>query len=190
MHSFANPSSTSSRRRGTSSSAWRIGLCWVLCLSVWRGPVPIVHAHGLDLQSLGNNSSLAEHAIECHADKLGEHSTGLHLHLILLDGCAVSLLSDSAVADGAACSDGGIVSGVPSECDGLGCQAFGADNELRCEQMWLAALDARCQWNQLSHGEALDFEARSRFSATADMGFLQTQVSGATACALLCVFLC
>ena len=194
------PLSTSSRatslRKRTSSSAWRICLCWVLCLSVWRGPVPIVHEHGLDLQSLGNNAGLAEHAIEYHADKLGEQSPGFHLHMFLFDGCAAALLADSSSSDSSSSdcdsSSGGLLamSGEPASCDGCGCQAFGADNELRFEQLMRAALDARCNLNRLSCGEVPNVEAQPRFSSTADMSFLQTQLSGATACALLCVFLC
>jgi len=155
-----------------------------------------VHEHGLDLQSLGNNVGLAEHAIEYHADKLGEQSPGFHLHMFLFDGCAAALLADSSSSDSSSSdcdsSSGGLLamSGEPASCDGCGCQAFGADNELRFEQLMRAALDARCNLNRLSCGEVPNVEAQPRFSSTADMSFLQTQLSGATACALLCVFLC
>ncbi len=206
MFPFLNTTRAPSFRSRTSSSAWRICLCWVLCLSVWRGPVPIVHQHALDVQTLGNNVELAEHAIEFHASGLGGQSTGLHLHLVMLDGCSASLLAhscssdldltgsdlaDSASADGRSNFEESLAMLVSSgNCEGCGCQAFGADNELRFEQLMLAALDARCTKSRLNCGDVPNVATRPRFSTTADMNFLQTQLSGATACALLCVVLC
>ncbi len=177
--------------RRTSSSAWRMCLCCILCLSVWRGPVPILHEHDLDLQSLGNNAQLAQHAIEYHADKLGQPSAGLHLHIVMLDGSSAALRAGTCSSD----TDSSLLSWSAAHgelvyhCDGA-CQAFSAEIESRADQWARCSLDTRGSLNWLSWGEAPNINAQRPFSTNADMSFLQTQLSGASNCAVLCVFLC
>ena len=156
-----------SKRR---TSVWHVGLCWLLCLSVWRGPVPVVHEHSLDLKSLADNSQLAEHVIAYHANGLGHEDTGLHFHFILLDPCCDSLLANSDIA---------------SHHD-LGSAA--SFLELEQSQRCLSDLDS-AQLNT-NYGDVLIVAEDLRFSSVADASFLQTQLSSTPACAVLCVFLC
>ena len=157
------------RKRRT--SIWHVCLCWLLCLSVWRGPVPVVHDHSLDLNSLANNSQLAEHAIAYHAECLGHEETGLHFHFVLVDQCSNSLLANSHVT---------------SQSD------FGAvDNLLRMEQQNRSALELNAaQKLQTYQGDTLRVAEDLRFSSTASVSFLQTRLFSAPALAVLCVCLC
>lgn len=63
-----------------SRRAW---MCCLLCVCTWRGPIPIVHEHSLDLAALGGNSSLALHAFQFHADELGHGESDWHVHFVM-----------------------------------------------------------------------------------------------------------
>ena len=168
-------------------SKWHVCLCWVLCISVWRGPVPIVHDHDLDLQSLGNNVCLAEHAIEFHADHLGENSAGLHLHFVMLDSCMTAVTADASDASGS------LMKLEVPQFDALKAvcpDAAGADWVLSAEQQARDLSMMSDVQYQLSFGECVEVVTLPSYSANADSSFLQTQLSGASTCAVLCVFLC
>ena len=167
MRSHVQLNSDRSQRR---TSVWHVCLCWLLCLSAWRGPVPVVHEHSLDLKSLANNSLLAEHVIAYHADSDGHEDTGLHFHFMLLDPCCDSLLTNSDVD----CQpDMGV-----------------ADSILKLEQHNLCNLELNSARFKTNYGDALNVAEDLRFSAVADASFLQTQLSSTPAYAVLCVFLC
>ncbi len=51
--------------------------CLLLCLSAWRGPVPVLHDHGW----LGSSERLDEHQQRFHDDGSCEICAGLHWHL-------------------------------------------------------------------------------------------------------------
>jgi hypothetical protein len=152
------------------NSVWHVCLCWLLCLSVWRGPVPVVHEHSLDLSSLANNSQLAEHAIKYHADCLGQEDPGLHFHFILLDQSSDSLLANSAA----------------SSQDALGA----VDNILKLEQHHRSAMELSAAQLKTNQGDALFVAEDLRFSTTANASFLQTRLYRTPALAVLCVCLC
>jgi hypothetical protein len=164
------------------TSVVRVCLCWLLCLSVWRGPIPVVHGHALDLISLANNSHLAEHALKYHADSLmheqagnksaNDEDSGLHIHFILLDPWSDSLLADHNHQD---CSNH---------------QAGAADSLLRIEQQSRADLDFNLAQSRMVHVDLPLVAEDLRFSSTADTGYLQTQFYRTPALAVLCVCLC
>lgn len=155
----------------------------LLCLCVWRGPVPIIHEHALDLPSLSNNSQLAVHAIAHHADELGTESGGLHLHFILLSECSTAL--PLTASEGSSAPEAGVDFGM-----GDGLEAwFGTDRELLGQQE-VAILDLHRSLEKRCFGEVRHVPEDLRFSSTADESFLQIPLCGAPACALLCVFLC
>jgi hypothetical protein len=165
-----NSQSLYSDRSQRRTSVWRVGLCWLLCLSVWRGPVPVVHEHSLDLKSLANNSQLAEHVIAFHADGLGHEGAGLHFHFILLDLCCDSLLANSDVA---------------------GQHDVGsADSFLKLEQQQRCLSELNSAQAHTNYGDVLIVAEDLRFSSVANASFLQTRLSSTPACAVLCVFLC
>ncbi len=161
-----------SKRR---ASVLHVCLYWLLCVSVWRGPVPVVHEHALDLNSLANNCQLAEHAIVYHADCLGKNClgherTGLHVHFILMDHFPDSLTADS---------------------HSTGHHDIGAaDTTLRTEQQHLAALELNAAKLQTIQSDLLYVAEDLRFSSTADASFLQTRLCSTSALAVLCVCLC
>ena len=51
--------------------------CLLLCLSAWRGPVPVLHDHGW----LGSSEQLNKHQQRFHDDGCCEICAGLHWHL-------------------------------------------------------------------------------------------------------------
>ena len=51
--------------------------CLLLCLSAWRGPVPVLHDHGW----LNSSEQLDKHQQRFHDDNLCEICAGLHWHL-------------------------------------------------------------------------------------------------------------
>ena len=51
--------------------------CLLLCLSAWRGPIPVLHDHGW----LGSSEQLNEHQQRFHDDSCCENCAGLHWHL-------------------------------------------------------------------------------------------------------------
>ena len=53
--------------------------CLLLCLSAWRGPVPVLHDHGW----LGSSEQLDKHQQRFHDDGCYEICAGLHWHLAL-----------------------------------------------------------------------------------------------------------
>ena len=60
------------------------GMCRVLlCLSLWNGPLPLVHAHEFSGPELSRNESLAAHVHECHETGECDECEGWHLHLML-----------------------------------------------------------------------------------------------------------
>jgi hypothetical protein len=65
----------------------------MLCVCVWRGPIPVLHSHSLAIADLGVNESLAEHAVRFHADHLGEPELGFHFHFLMLTPCEGSLIA-------------------------------------------------------------------------------------------------
>ena len=171
-----SPNQTNYRFTKRRTSVLHVCLCWLLGLSVWRGPVPVVHEHALDLNSLANNHHLAEHAIKYHADCLdagchGHEGTGLHVHfMFLMDQFPVSLLANS---HGTSQLDIGAV-----------------DTILRLEQQHRAALELNVAQLHTNQGNALCVAEDLRFSSTATASFLQTRIFNTPALALLCVCLC
>jgi hypothetical protein len=139
-------------------------------LSVWRGPVPVVHEHSLDLISLSNNSQLADHALTYHADCLGHEGTGWHFHFMLLDQSPDSLFASSEVI------------GQPD------CGAV--DNFLKLEQQNRSDLDLNAAHLKTNQGDSLSVSEDLRFSTTANSSFLQTRLYGTPAFVVLCVCLC
>ena len=130
----------------------------------------MVHEHSLDLNSLANNSQLAEHVIAYHADCLGHEDTGLHFHFMLLDQNSDSLLANS---------------GVASQYD------LGAiDHVLRLEQQNRSALELNAAQLQTNQGDTLLVAEDLRFSTSANASFLQTRLYCTPALAVLCVCLC
>ena len=167
---------------------WRVCFCWILCLSAWRGPVPIVHEHGLDIQSLGSNVRLAEHAIEYHSDHLGDGEAGLHLHFVVLDSCLNALFAEPNCESNAGALSQDITQAeeLSFVCD----DSVGAEWVLSAEQQ-VRDLSAMADLvGQLSFGDVVVCEPPLSYSSHAESSFLQTQFSGASACSLLCVFLC
>ncbi|MDX1930154.1 MAG: hypothetical protein SFV81_26740 [Pirellulaceae bacterium] len=161
------------------TSAGRVCLYWLLCVCVWRGPIPVVHDHSLDIAALANNSHLAEHALAYHADCLGhahDDDSGLHFHFMLLDHSSGALLPSGASLADSSCS-GQADLGV-------------ADSLLRIEQQLRFDLDREITQSQIAQGDQLSFTQGLRFSSTADASFLQTQLSNAPALAVLCVCQC
>ena len=66
--------------------AWahsKTALCWVLCLSVWRGPIPIVNQHALEPDGWVDNVALLKHVVEHHLNEFGETSTDWHVHFLM-----------------------------------------------------------------------------------------------------------
>lgn len=166
MH-FNQPTYQCGQRR---TSVLHVGMCWLLCLSVWRGPVPVIHEHTLELDSLVNNSQLAEHAIAYHAESLGHDDTGLHVHFILPDRCSDSLLMSSYVT--------------------AQIEHHAVDSLLNQDQQHRITLDLNAAQLRISHGDAIGVGKDLRFSSIARASFLQTRLYGAPALAVLCVCLC
>lgn len=132
--------------------------------------MPVVHEHALDLNSLANNTQLAEHAIAFHADCLGIPETGLHVHFMLLDQFTDSILADSHDS---------------------GHHAVDAvETVLRLEQQQLAAMEFNAAQSQSNQSDLLPIAEDLRFSSVADAGYLQTRVLSTPAFAVLCVCLC
>lgn len=162
------------------TSVPRIWLCWLLCLSVWRGPIPVVHEHAIDVASLANNSQLAEHAIAYHSESLGHEglestcsdhkSTGLHFHFMLLDHCSDLLLTDS-------CSSSQHVGSA-------------VVSILNAEQEHRDILELNAAQLNSFQGDSPRIAEDLRFSSTAKASFLQTQLLCTPAKAVLCVCLC
>lgn len=70
----------------TGSRVFRIvrGMCRVLlCLSLWNGPLPWLHAHEVSGPELSRNESLAAHVQVCHAPDDCDDCRGWHFHLML-----------------------------------------------------------------------------------------------------------
>ncbi len=185
MH-FLKSTQSKVLQRGRSRPKWQWCLCWVLCLSVWRGPVPVVHAHDLDLQSLGNNAQLAEHAIECHAGHLGEESAGLHLHFLMLDVCATALFADVESTEFG--SQTFMHADTSELLEGLTTQPL-ADLSLLSEQAFGKLVAEACIPSQVSFRELAILERPVTRLVRCESNFLQTQF-GASTCVVLCVFLC
>ena len=60
------------------------GMCRVLlCLSLWNGPLPLIHAHDVSGPELSRNESLAAHVQLCHVGGVCDECEGWHLHLML-----------------------------------------------------------------------------------------------------------
>jgi hypothetical protein len=94
--------------------------CLLLCLSAWRGPVPVLHDHGW----LGSSEQLDKHQQRFHDDGCCEVCAGLHWHLALPEdvtgrelpersqtapelaifACAAASLPSDDVANEAACT--------------------------------------------------------------------------------------
>lgn len=64
-------------QQGSRCTRWLIIL---LCIATWRGPIPLVHAHGSEK---GADRSLAAHLHNFHQGHLKQSYFGLHLHLLL-----------------------------------------------------------------------------------------------------------
>lgn len=52
-------------------------ICLLLCVSAWRGPIPVVHDHGW----LNSSNLLDQHEQRFHCDDDGCFCSGLHWHL-------------------------------------------------------------------------------------------------------------
>ncbi len=60
------------------------GMCRVLmCLSLWNGPLPLIHAHEFSGPELSRDESLAVHIQLCHSPDDCDECRGWHLHLML-----------------------------------------------------------------------------------------------------------
>lgn|GEM_PF-2896282 len=57
----------------------------MLCLCVWSGPTPMLHAHEKTGDVIGRDADLAEHVRTCHSHDECEHGEHWHLHLVLWD---------------------------------------------------------------------------------------------------------
>lgn len=74
----------------------------LLCVSTWRGPIPVVHEHSLEMAALANNLSLARHALQFHTHEFGHGETDWHLHFVMpedllpLGGCNDVCLPENA----------------------------------------------------------------------------------------------
>ncbi len=59
----------------------------MLCLCAWRGPVPVVHCHDVELGGLAvegySDWALAEHVAACHAGEPAHGEEGWHVHFVL-----------------------------------------------------------------------------------------------------------
>ena len=83
------------------SSRWWIagffrGLCRVvLCLSLWTGPIPILHAHDYSGTVLDRDLDLAIHVMTCHSQADREECLHWHFHLVLW-GEVLSSFPDSS----------------------------------------------------------------------------------------------
>ncbi len=173
LNMFSQKPTHSIARDRQPTSFSRVVFCWVLCLSVWRGPVPVVHAHTLDLISLAHNSQLAEHAVVYHSDCLGNEGIGLHFHFMLLDHNSTSLIANEDVGDSA---DSNAVAAV--------------DSFLKAEQQHRVSLEIDAGLRETNQSDVLIASEDLRYSATADAGFLQTRISNTPFFAVLCVCLC
>ncbi len=162
---------TNHKFRKRRTSVLHVGLCWLLCLTAWRGPVPVVHEHALDLNSLASNCQLAEHAIAYHADCLGDEKTGLHVHFMLIDESPYSFLANSH--------------GTSHQHD-----IIAVDTILKLEQQDLAALELNVARSQASSFDLPHVAEDLRFSTTSSASFLQTRLYSTPALAVLCVCLC
>lgn len=181
MFSIPKFSKSFSNSRGTYAARWRTCVFWLMCISLWRGPIPVVHQHSLDLQSLSNNCRLAEHALEFHSEHLGESDSGMHLHIVLCDASA-SLFADvcdcELQGDGGACWDAAFAGSVLHQA-----------GEKSASQNF--AMD----WLQDAGGPALPYlviplPTKHLNLAAAPSGFFQSHLEHAPACSLFGVFLC
>ena len=60
------------------------GMCRVLlCLSLWNGPLPLIHAHEFSGPELSHDAALAVHLQLCHEAGDCDECDGWHLHLML-----------------------------------------------------------------------------------------------------------
>lgn len=69
-----------------SSRVFRImrGMCRVLlCLSLWNGPLPLVHAHDVSGPEIARSEALVAHVQVCHRAGDCDDCRGWHLHLML-----------------------------------------------------------------------------------------------------------
>lgn len=55
----------------------------MLCLSLWSGPTPVLHAHHKSGQVLENNPTLAQHVQTCHSHDDCEYCQHWHMHFML-----------------------------------------------------------------------------------------------------------
>jgi hypothetical protein len=55
----------------------------MLCLSLWGGPVPVLHAHEMSGEILDRDPKLAVHVQQCHLHDDCEDSCHWHWHLVL-----------------------------------------------------------------------------------------------------------
>ncbi len=60
------------------------GMCGVLlCLSLWNGPLPMIHSHEFSGPELSHDAALAVHLQLCHEAGDCDECDGWHLHLML-----------------------------------------------------------------------------------------------------------
>ncbi len=55
----------------------------MLCLCLWSGPTPVLHAHHKSGHALENNPTLAQHVLACHSHDDGEYCQHWHMHFML-----------------------------------------------------------------------------------------------------------
>lgn len=79
MHSLRKTSRLSVRRR--ENRPWALYV--VLCLSLWRGPVPWFHDHPVDASTEVTTAGLCRHTVLFHATEADNQFGNWHLHFLL-----------------------------------------------------------------------------------------------------------
>lgn len=164
-----------------SKSQWRSLVCWLVCLAVWRGPIPMVHDHACAGEAVCCNPLLAEHVAKYHANFHSDRDEGHgpHFHLVLaseFDSLPHDLHGDGADGDAL----------TPSWLD----QFVRQDKALTADTMGLAVdpLDST-NWpcNKANSAMTLSVHADRyiTFERSLSRSFLSTYFSGASSCSML-----
>ena len=89
--------------RIAASKRSRTVLSWLLCICVWRGPIPVIHQHSLEItgEVLANceNVYLLRHILTYHSCGATKSTPGWHVHFLM----PRDLLPFSSAAD---CTNG------------------------------------------------------------------------------------
>lgn len=65
------------------SSHLRGVLLFCMVAAAWRGPVPVLHAHSLDIGTIAASPQLREHAGKYHAEELDRGQKAWHWHFVM-----------------------------------------------------------------------------------------------------------